>query len=716
MESYSTLAEVTAQIDQVKDSLGAVLVHMNDTYLIDERSDQRLPGMARVTTTIRTIREHVRQALGEDRTLVLHSGDFLAPSRVGKKDKGKVMVQLLKRMGVNYCTLGNHEFDYGDATLRDRLNELKEAGCGVLLSNVSCADAGLLPYAEWPSGGRPIVALTGVVSRSVYESFDNHEEWKYQPEVDALWAFADRAESIPFRVILTHARRIEDRKMRKHLPPRTYFLGGHDHDIYWKEEDGPKLLKNQSNFRTMRVVLLLAGGGGMANALHQQFLRWGTRTRGEKQAEDPFPGKDLSEAYRRVITDLTAPFHPLDAAVLRKRLSELPEPEAGQESLAEVLLREGNSAEYVALYHAVDSSMPGIPAFPDDVMLEMDYDGHGPPDPEAQLLVEGALPKGADEENVVVDLRGACPGTLDATDEHLRRGPTDFGLLVAECVRLEAGADFTLLNSGAFRCDAELPPLIRLRELRDTFLYDGGRAVIVVSLPRAVVAKAVEFGRTQVGSGAYPQMSPLVLPPDVGKVAIAAYLVEAKGQGDGYGNVIAEALGVTPEELWGMTAAAPVAFSLEAAVTRWAEKVGYHPVKLAEADGDAVAAFVRFADEMFAAGLVDYDSPDWRRAMRTDEPLENKELQRLRDALRNLIRSIPEVTALEALIRSAHTIPEEHGTTAMESELASKAASAYQAMCRMYEVLAGCPRAFQTGRQYVFMFKYAAVNIAGWAM
>src|SRR5690349_11003290 len=131
-------------VSQWRERFVAAVVHLNDTYLIDERADQGLPGFARVIGTVDRIRAHIRSVMGADRTLVLHSGDFLGPSRVGTRTRGKVMIELLNRVGVDYCTLGNHEFDFGGTTLAERL---AEARFTVLLANAQSPTAHFKPWA-----------------------------------------------------------------------------------------------------------------------------------------------------------------------------------------------------------------------------------------------------------------------------------------------------------------------------------------------------------------------------------------------------------------------------------------------------------------------------------------------------------------------------------------------------------------------------------------
>jgi hypothetical protein len=127
----------------------------------------------------------------------------------------------------------------------------------------------LARWDTWPSGEEPVVALTGVVSESVYASFKG--AWNYTPGQATLATFVEETESVPFHVILTHATRQEDRALRRGLPRRTYLLGGHDHDIRHVEDDGAPIFKNLSNLQTIRILLLLSGGLGAYEQLHLEL-------------------------------------------------------------------------------------------------------------------------------------------------------------------------------------------------------------------------------------------------------------------------------------------------------------------------------------------------------------------------------------------------------------------------------------------------------------
>jgi len=66
------------------------------------------------------VRSLVR-GLSKPSTLVM-PGDLLGGSLFASEHRGQSVIELLNATQVNYCLLGNHEFDYGD----DRLRELMD--------------------------------------------------------------------------------------------------------------------------------------------------------------------------------------------------------------------------------------------------------------------------------------------------------------------------------------------------------------------------------------------------------------------------------------------------------------------------------------------------------------------------------------------------------------------------------------------------------------
>ena len=74
-----------------------------------------LGGLARVATLKQNL-----AAAGRTPFLVL-AGDFLSPSVASSVFKGEQMIAALNAAGLDLATLGNHEFDFGDDVLIQRM-------------------------------------------------------------------------------------------------------------------------------------------------------------------------------------------------------------------------------------------------------------------------------------------------------------------------------------------------------------------------------------------------------------------------------------------------------------------------------------------------------------------------------------------------------------------------------------------------------------------
>ena len=68
------------------------------------------------------VRTVARAAAGPPTKLVV-PGDVLGGSLYASEHLGESSVDVLNSLGVDYCVLGNHEFDYGEARLRELMDK-----------------------------------------------------------------------------------------------------------------------------------------------------------------------------------------------------------------------------------------------------------------------------------------------------------------------------------------------------------------------------------------------------------------------------------------------------------------------------------------------------------------------------------------------------------------------------------------------------------------
>jgi 2',3'-cyclic-nucleotide 2'-phosphodiesterase (5'-nucleotidase family) len=91
-----------------------VVIQLNDTYRVDAVGDGKLGGLGRVVTLVRQISKQGK------RVLVVHAGDFIAPSLESKIFRGQQMVDALNyldRLAPLYVVPGNHEFDEAEPAM-----------------------------------------------------------------------------------------------------------------------------------------------------------------------------------------------------------------------------------------------------------------------------------------------------------------------------------------------------------------------------------------------------------------------------------------------------------------------------------------------------------------------------------------------------------------------------------------------------------------------
>lgn len=102
-----------------------VVLHTNDFHgnllATTDANKNSVAGAARMATIVNS----VRSAFGKDHVLLVDAGDAIQGATVANLFQGKSVTDVYNAMGYNVVTLGNHEWDYGQQVLRDRIAEAK---------------------------------------------------------------------------------------------------------------------------------------------------------------------------------------------------------------------------------------------------------------------------------------------------------------------------------------------------------------------------------------------------------------------------------------------------------------------------------------------------------------------------------------------------------------------------------------------------------------
>lgn len=358
------------------------ILHFNDVYEITPVEGGRIGGLARVAS----LRRRLIDSVGP--LLTTLGGDFVSPSALGtarvdgERLAGRQMVAVLNALGLDWTTLGNHEFDIPEGAFRSRLAESR---FGYVASNVRDSAGrrfpGVRPHAivTVTAGERPVrVGLLGAVLPS------NPQPWvRY---TDPLASLAEHAalirDSVDVLVALTHLAVEDDQRLAESVPAIDLILGGHEHENYLLQR-GPgftPIVKGDANVRSVAVVRVEMGAPGTRprirstlvpitgalasdSAVDAEVARWITRA---------FAGyRALGFAPESVVATLRAPLDGRES-VVRTRGGAL------SDAILAAMRAEFPTAE-VALFNGgsirIDDVVPAGPLTQYDVIRILPFGG-----------------------------------------------------------------------------------------------------------------------------------------------------------------------------------------------------------------------------------------------------------------------------------------------------------------------------------------------------
>jgi len=218
---------VPAQTTTPKGCVRITILQVNDVYqfMPVERGTQG--GLARVST--------LRKQIIKDspNTLFLFSGDTISPSVESIKYKGQQMIDAWNNIGLDYATLGNHEFDFGPDEL---LKRMKESRFQWIAANVLDKDGksfgGMPPFVIREMDGIKLGIFGILLPETTTTS-------RPGPDVKILGSCETAKRVVPqmraagaqLIVALTHLSMREDKELARCVPEIDLIVGGHEHTL-----------------------------------------------------------------------------------------------------------------------------------------------------------------------------------------------------------------------------------------------------------------------------------------------------------------------------------------------------------------------------------------------------------------------------------------------------------------------------------------------------
>jgi 5'-nucleotidase len=266
--STSTLRKASAQA-QGECPVRVTLLQVNDVYQFAPVDGGTRGGLARVLTLRKQIMSQ------SPNTLFMMAGDTLSPSIESNTYKGKQMIEAWDTSGLDYATLGNHEFDFGPDVLRQRISEshFKWLAANVIDKKTGQTFAGMPEFVVREFEGVKI-GIFGILLQETLQTS------RPGPDVDIQDPCATAARVVPkihaagaqVIIALTHLSMGEDKQLGR-CSGVDLIIGGHEHTLLESMSGHALIFKMTSDARELgRIDLNITKSTGKLESVDWQVI------------------------------------------------------------------------------------------------------------------------------------------------------------------------------------------------------------------------------------------------------------------------------------------------------------------------------------------------------------------------------------------------------------------------------------------------------------
>jgi 5'-nucleotidase len=246
------------------------LLQFNDHYVLEPVDRERQKGgMARIATLV------ARTRAESPHTMLALAGDTISPSVASTYLRGEQMIAAWNQLGLDVATFGNHEFDFGPATLRARMGESRFAwiSANVVERASGRPFGGARPTHVLERGG-VAVGFFGLTVPDTAETSSPGPDVEFREPLAAARAAvaALTARGRPVVVAVTHQDLPADERLAREVPGIHVVLGGHEHDPHEVVVGDTLITKAGSDGVFVVRVDLQATRDGRVLARRQRFI------------------------------------------------------------------------------------------------------------------------------------------------------------------------------------------------------------------------------------------------------------------------------------------------------------------------------------------------------------------------------------------------------------------------------------------------------------
>jgi 5'-nucleotidase len=281
-----------------------IVIQLNDIYRLDTVRSGKRGGLGRIVTLLRQLKAQNPNVP----VIVLHAGDFLAPSLESDVFRGAQMIDAMNfihEVAPLYVVPGNHEFDYRDTDKNYLTEAVTNSKFPWIASNLERSDALLLPALRERSLEH-VLARFGNRKLGIFGlTIDASHRGNDQPYAPISGDYARIAtehiarlerEGADLIVGLTHLNIGDDHelaKLKQSHPRFVWIVGGHEHSVdRAPASPGTSLItKGDSNARTIWKISVVEKGQSLD--LREEAIRID-----EAIAPDPAYTQTIEAIYR----------------------------------------------------------------------------------------------------------------------------------------------------------------------------------------------------------------------------------------------------------------------------------------------------------------------------------------------------------------------------------------------------------------------------------
>ena len=230
MLCLACVSGVQSQSKQSKPAARSVritLLQLNDVYQIAPVDRGKNAGLARVAT----LRQKIKAE--SPNTLFLLAGDTISPSVASTIFKGAHIIEVWNALGLDYSCLGNHEFDFGDEVLIERMKESKFTwlGANVIDRRTNKTFNNTPPFVIREFDGVK-VGIFGLLTTDTDESSKPSKNIRFVDPILTTRSLVKqmRAKGAQIIVALTHLAMSKDKELAA-TGLVDVIIGGHEHEI-----------------------------------------------------------------------------------------------------------------------------------------------------------------------------------------------------------------------------------------------------------------------------------------------------------------------------------------------------------------------------------------------------------------------------------------------------------------------------------------------------